>query len=198
MKVLFATTNLAKINYYAEELIRKGMTILTLNDLKLSSEIEEDGKDPVESAIVKAKSYYNISKITTVAMEDRLYIEGLEEALQPNINFRKVNGKRLEDNEMIEYYSNLVKKLGGKAGAKWIKGVAIYSKGGLKTLEYSKVNFWLVDKPSREIKEGYPLDSLTMIPEFNKYLTDLTWEEYELFKKQNNSKSILDFIIKNV
>lgn len=198
MKVLFATTNQAKIDYYAKELIKRDIKVVTLNDLKLSLEIEENGKDAVENAIIKAETYYYASKITTISIDDSLFIEGLDNASQPGVNVRRVNDKRLSDDEMLKHYSELVKKLGGKVKAKWTKGIAIYGKAGLKTLEYSRINFFLVDKPSIIVKEGYPLDSLSIIPEFNKYLSELSWEEYEVYKKRSNSREILDFIAKNI
>ena len=56
---------------------------------------------------------------------------------------------------------------------------------GIKTTEvkewlsFSKNKFYLVDKESKKRHPGYPLDSISIIPEFNKYFTDLTEEEKE-------------------
>lgn len=198
MKALFATTNPAKIKYYASELIKKDIEILTLKDLNINFDVNEDGKTAVENAIIKSKEYYNISKILTISIDDSLYIEGLEEEKQPGTNVRRVNGMRLDDNQVIEYYSNLIKELGGKVSAKWIKGIAIYDGKEIKTFEYVRDEFFLINKQSSVINEGYPLDSLTIIPEFNKYLSDLTEEELKKYKQRNNNREILSFILENV
>jgi len=198
MKVLFATTNPAKIKYYAEKLIEKGIEILTIKDLDISIDINENGKNAVENSIIKAKAYYEMAKITTIAIDDTLYIEGLPEEKQPGANVRRINGKKLEDYEMLEYYSNLVKKLGGIAKANWVKGVAIYDGEKLKTFEYNRSDFYFVDKKSEKINEGYPLDSLTIVPEFNKYLSELTKEDLKKYKEKNNNKDIFDFLMQNL
>lgn len=77
MKVLFATTNPAKIEYYGKELERKGIKILTLKDLDVKIDVEENGKDAVENATIKAKAYYEIAKIPTISIDDSLFLEGV-------------------------------------------------------------------------------------------------------------------------
>ena len=56
MKVLFATTNPAKINKYANGLKEKGIELLTLKDLKIDLNVEENGKNAIENARIKAKA----------------------------------------------------------------------------------------------------------------------------------------------
>ena len=45
---------------------------------------------------------------------------------------------------------------------------------------------------------GYPLDSISIIPEFNKYLAELTEEERKVYKNKDNINEIIEFILKNV
>ncbi|MEG1705602.1 MAG: non-canonical purine NTP pyrophosphatase [Clostridia bacterium] len=198
MKVLFATTNPAKIKYYAEELKKRNIDIITLKDLNINLDVEETGKDAVENATLKATAYYNLVKIPTIAIDDNLYLEGLSQENQPGVNVRRVNGKRLTDDEMIEYYSNLVQKNGGKIKAKWVKGIAIYNGKNVKTFTYSRSSFYFIDKPSDKKHEGYPLDSIAIIPEYNKYLTELTEKENEEYKKQSSNKEVFDFMMNNL
>ena len=198
MKILFATTNPAKVHYYAEELIKKGMEILTLKDVELKLDIDESGKNAVENARIKAEEYFNASRIVTVSIDDSLYIEGLSEEKQPGTNVRRVGDKRLDDNEMIEYYKGLVRELGGKVKAKWVKGVAVCDGRNTKSFEYSRSNFFFVDQQSDVMEEGYPLDSISIIPEFNKYLSELTDTELTQYKKNNSSKQIFDFIMRSI
>ena len=106
MKVLFATTNPAKIKAYATRLEERGYEIVTLKDLEITTDVEETGKSPVENAIIKAKAYHEISKLPTIALDDALFLENVPENLQPKTNVRRVNGKRLNDEEMIEHYTS--------------------------------------------------------------------------------------------
>lgn len=198
MKILFASKNPAKINYYAEELKKLNLEILTLKDLDLELEIKEDGKNAIENAIQKAKPYYEATNITTIGIDDNLYLEGLSDEEQPATHVRRINGKRLNDDEILDYYINVVKKLGGRAEAKWVKGIAICSSKGIKTFEYSRSKFYFVTEKSKIMHEGYPLDSISIIPEFGKYLTELTEEERKIYKQNSSSKAILDFIKENI
>jgi len=126
MKVLFATTNPAKIKKYAEKLKQKNIEVLTIKDLGINLKPEETGNNAIENAYIKAKAYYDKTKITTIGMDNNLYIEELPEEKQPGTHVRRVNGKELNDDEMIEYYCNLVKEYGGKLKAKWVYGMVIY------------------------------------------------------------------------
>ena len=60
MKVLFATTNPAKVKTYKDELEKRGITLLTINDIEDKVEIDENGKNAIENAYIKAKAYYDL------------------------------------------------------------------------------------------------------------------------------------------
>ena len=77
MKVLFATTNPAKVQKYKKKLEEKGIELITVNDLDLKLKIIEDGKDAIENAYIKAKTYYDVTGITTIGMDNNLFIEKL-------------------------------------------------------------------------------------------------------------------------
>jgi len=198
MEILFASKNPAKIKYYSEEIEKPDLKVLTLNDINIELEVKEDGKNAIENAIQKAKTYYEATNMTTIGIDDTLYIEGLSEEEQPTTHVRRINGKRLNDEELLNYYIDVVNKLGGKVEAKWVKGIAICSEKGIKTFEYSRNKFYFVSEKSKIIREGYPLDSISIIPEFGKYLTELTDEERKIYKKNNSSKAIVDFIKENI
>lgn len=94
--------------------------------------------------------------------------------------------------------TKLVKEYGGKLTAKWVYGMAVYNEKGKKTYTWSKDQFYFVDKPSKKRNPGYPLDSITIVPEFNKYLVELTEEEKSKCKKNNNTQEIVSFILDNI
>ena len=157
MKVLFATTNPAKIKRYAKKLKEKNIEVLTIKDLGINLKPEETGKNAIENAYIKAKTYYDKTKIPTIGMDDCLFIEGISEEEQPGTNVRRVNGKRLNDEEMIEHYTKLVKKYGNKLTAKWVYGMVVCTDKGIFKFTWSKDDFYLVDKPIEKRNVGYPL-----------------------------------------
>lgn len=198
MEILFATKNPAKINYYKTELEKQGMKIYTLREKNVDCEVEETGKTAIENAILKAKAYYAQTHLKTIAIDDTLYIEGVTEDEQPGAKVRRIGGKERTDDEMLAHYTALVHKYGGRLTAKWVKGVAIYDGEDLKTHLVEGDSFYFVEKISPVRHDGYPLDSITIMPEQKKYLSEMKKEEYENRKKGSSSKQILNFIEENL
>ena len=198
MKVLFATTNPAKIKRYSEKLKEKNIEILTIKDLGINLKPEETGKNAIENAYIKAKTYYDATKIITIGMDNNLFIEGLPDEKQPGTYVRRINGKELNDDEMIEYYTKLVKEYGGKLTAKWIYGMVIYNGKEVKQYSWSKSHFYLIDKPCQKRNPGYPLDSMSIMPECNKYFVDLTEEDRNKNKENYREDEVIDFIVNNI
>ena len=131
-------------------------------------------------------------------MDNNLFIEELPGEKQPWTHVRRINGKELNDDEMIEYYTSLVRENGGKLTAKWVYGMAIYDGKEIKTHTWSKDHFYFIDKPSEKRNPGYPLDSISIIPEFDKYLVELTDEEKRSYKEQKSTEGVVEFIINNI
>ena len=193
-KLLFATTNQSKINRFKEGLSKKGIELLSLDDLNLNIEVAENGKNAIENALIKARAYQNLVDIPILAMDDNLFLENVFENFQPGTNVRRVDGKSLTDEEMIKHYTNLVKKYGtdGKITARWVYGIAIINKSQEYTYTWSKSDFYLVSKPTEKRNVGYPLNSISINKKLNKYFTDMT-EEDKLNLAEDES-DIIDFI----
>ena len=193
-KLLFATTNQSKINRFREGLSKKGIELLSLDDLNLNIEVAENGKNAIENALIKARAYQNLVDIPILAMDDNLFLENVFENSQPGTNVRRVDGKSLTDEEMIKHYTNLVKKYGtdGKITARWVYGIAIINKMQEYTYTWSKSDFYLVSKPTEKRNVGYPLNSISINKKLNKYFTDMT-EEDKLNLAEDES-DIIDFI----
>lgn len=198
MKILFATTNPAKVKKYKSALEEKGIDLITINDLDFKLDINENGKNAIENAFIKAKSYYDATNIITIGMDNNLFIENLPDEKQPGTHVRRINGKYLNDDQMIEYYTNLVKEHGGKLSAKWVYGIVIYNGKDSKNFTWSKSHFYLVDKPSKKRNPGYPLDSISIMPECNKYFVDLTEDDRNKNIENYTKDEVIDFIISNV
>lgn len=198
MKVLFATTNQAKVKNYKKALEEKGIELITINDLGFKLNIDENGKNAIENAYIKAKTYYDATKMTTIGMDNCLFIEELPEEKQPGTHVRRINGKELTDEEMIVYYTNLVKEYGGRLTAKWVYGMVIYNGEEKKEYTWTKSDFYLVDKPCNKRNPGYPLDSISVMPENNQYWLELTEEEKRKSTEKNDNDGVIEFIVNNI
>ena len=69
---------------------------------------------------------------------------------------------------------------------------------GNREFSWTKDHFYLVDKPCEKRNPGYPLDSLQIVPEFGKYLAELSEEEKELYKKNERTDDVIGFILRSV
>ena len=197
-EILFATGNESKVNRFKEKLLERGILLKSLKDININLEVEENGKTAIENAEIKAKAYYDVTKITTMARDDAMYIDDIPEDKQPGVFVRRVNGKRLNDEEMIEYYTNLVKTYGkdGKLNTKWILGMAIIKDGKISTYTDVTSEYYLVDTPAKDMKEGYPLSSILVNKKVNKYDIYLSEEDKKI--GQADDSGFIDFIEKTI
>ena len=163
-EILFATGNVSKGKRFEEGLLKYNINTLTLRDLNIKLNIEENGKTAIENARIKAKELYRITNKPSMGMDYTLYLEGVPEEKQPGLFVRRVNGKELNDEEMIEHYLKLVKEYGvnGVLNAKWVYGMVVINEKG-EEFEYTweKANIYMVDRVSEKLNTGYPLNSIT-------------------------------------
>lgn len=198
MKVLFATSNPAKVKRYKELLKDNGIELITLNDIDIDLDVEESGKNALENAHIKAKAYFDKLNIPTIGMDNSLFIEDINEDEQPGTHVRRVGGKTLTDDEMIEHYTSLVKKYGDKLVAKWVYGMVIYTEKGIFEYTWNKDDFYFVSKPCSLRNPGYPLDSIAVVPKYNKYLVELTEADKQKTERTTATEKVIEFIVNSV
>lgn len=194
-KVVFATGNQSKVLRFKKDLLERGIELLSLKDLDLKLDVEENGENAIENALIKARVCYQKIHMPTIGMDDTLYMEGVPLDKQPELNVRRVNGKSLNDEEMLEHYTSLVNEYGidGKVNCKWVYGLAVINeKGEESTYTWYKDNFYMVNVKSDKINPGYPLNSISKYKEIGKYFTDITDKDKELISI--NEDDVIDFI----
>ena len=198
-KVVFATGNQSKVLRFKKDLLERGIELLSLKDLDLKLDVEENGENAIENALIKARVCYQKIHMPTIGMDDTLYMEGVPLDKQPELNVRRVNGKRLSDEEMLEHYTSLVNEYGidGKVNCKWVYGLAVINeKGEESTYTWYKDNFYMVNVKSDKINPGYPLNSISKYKEIDKYFTDITDKDKELISI--NEDDVIDFIANHI
>lgn len=187
MKLLYGTGNLAKLSAMRNRLEQLDIELIGLNDLraegKIIPEVIEDGNTPLENARLKAMAYYEAFQIPVFSCDSGLYFDNVPDEVQPGVHVRNVNGKCLSDDEMIDYYSGLVKAYGNLV-ARYRNAICFVMDNThiYETMEPSMESekFILTDKPHSTIrKEGFPLDSISLDIKTNKYYYDLPEDKLE-------------------
>ena len=198
-QIIFATSNQSKSKRFSKGLKELGIEVLSLKDIDVKLDIEEDGSTAIENALLKARECYKKTKKPSMGMDDTLYMEGVPEDLQPGLFVRCVNGKNLTDEEMIEHYTNLVKEYGinGRINCKWIYGLAVINeKGEETTYSWFKDDFYMTSSRSDKINPGYPLNSISKYKKLDKYFTEVTLEDMKLIEV--NEDDVVDFIASHI
>ncbi|MCL2461285.1 MAG: hypothetical protein FWF44_01350 [Defluviitaleaceae bacterium] len=182
--LIYATGNPAKLDWMKRELSPLDIRLLGLKDISFTPpEVDESGNDPLENAKIKALAYYKAIhtqtelKFPVFSCDSGLYIKGAPDYMQPGVHVRNVNGKRLDDGEMIEYYANIARQMGGKVFAGYRNGICLVVSEG-EVYEYmggdiASREFILTDRPHQKRVEGFPLDSLSVETASGKYYFDL-------------------------
>lgn len=188
MKVLIGTTNPAKVTRFEEFLPDSDIEFLTLKDLGITAEPEESGDSPEENARIKA-AFYGQFCDRVICNDSGLYFDciPMNDPRQPGLNIRTPRGKRLDDEEMIEYYSTLLHELGGKTLAYYLDGIAVYRDGKIESYldERGKfAAFYMVEKPSPNRHPGWPLDSLSVNKNTLTYFVDHGNNIYDSVEEQ--------------
>lgn len=182
MKLLYGTSNPAKLNSMRKIVQGLDIEIIGLKDIDIKvSTVDESGDNPLENARLKALFYYKTLKMPVFSCDSGLYIEGLEIKDQPGAYVRRVMGKELSDEEMIEHYANVAARLGGFANARYKNAIClvlnkdnIYEYAGE---DISSESFFIASKPHTKRIKGFPLDSISIEIESGKYYMDLEAEE---------------------
>lgn len=194
-EIIIASTNPAKIFQIKSALKLVGVEA-NGSETELP-EVVEDGKTLVENAIKKAKSAARFLNKTVLAMDNGLYFDGLKDEEQPGANVRRIpgiEGRRPEDEEVLEYYSNLIKSLGENNGGVFRYGVCVATPEG---------KIWTTKIPSRRIftavpcqerVDGYPIESLSLDPKSGKYIAQMNEVEKEIFWQENIGEGLGEFI----
>lgn len=178
LRLLYGTRNAGKLDYMRRLLHDKGIQVIGLSEIQGEiPDADENGDTPLENARIKAITYRDLTGMATLGLDSALYIDGIADAEQPSIHVRRVHGKTLTDEEMIAYYSEVVRGLGGRATARYRNGLCIAFPDGRIAERFDDTvasePFYLVEKPHPRRIQGFPLDSLSVDIKTGKYSLDI-------------------------
>lgn len=178
MKILYGTTNKGKLQAMEGAVKPLDIELIGLNDLNSElPHINEDGKTPLENAEIKARAYYEAFHMPVFSCDSGLYFDELKEEEQPGIYVRRVNGRELTDDEMIQYYASLAERHNGKITGRYRNAIYFILEANhhYSSMDMSIATepFILAAKPHLKRVEGFPLDSLSIDIGSGKYYYDL-------------------------
>lgn len=177
-KLIYGTYNQGKVSSMRRMLEGLKIEILALSDYaQVKGEPEEDGKQPIQNAIIKARYYYDQLKQPLFSCDSGLFFKEVTDEEQPGVRIRRPGRVRLNDEEMIDYYSALAKKYGGRLTAYYKNAVCLILDDET-VIEYDDASidetaFYIVDRAHPSRISGFPLDSLSVDMRSGKYYLDI-------------------------
>ena len=195
-EILFGTTNKAKILQLQGALAPIGVVVRGIESNTPLPVINEDGITAQENARKKALTYAKALNTTVFSMDNALYFDKLSSEEQPGLHVRRINltNERPTDNEVLEYYSSLIKKFGDRTTGHWEFAICVATPNGTyeETTVISSRIFTSI--PSTKMVSGYPLESIQIDPITGRYISEMSQEEQDIFWQQSIGKPIQEFI----
>ncbi len=191
-KLLIATTNPGKLAEIRTFLSDIPVELVSLSDVGITTQVEETGTTFEENAILKAKSYAQMSGLMTLADDGGFEIDALRG--EPGVkSHRWVHSDRdSTDEELIAYtftrMSDIPEK---KRGARLVLVLALVVPGSpiIATAKES-IRGIVPLAPSTVRHEGFPYRSILFLPELMKFYDHMSFTPEETERYNHRKKAL--------
>jgi hypothetical protein len=197
-EIIFGTQNKSKIDQVNGALKGTEFSVVGIPEGVSKLEVNEDGKTAQENAHKKATAYSTLLNKVVFAMDNALYFNNLSPDKQPGLKVRRFRDEsRPGDNEMLEYYQDMISGIGGdEVDGWWEFGICIANPNGTchETTIISPRKF--IQIASKNVVAGYPLEAIQKDPLTDKIVSDMTLSEQGEFWKREIGTQLQKFITK--
>ena len=181
-KLLIATTNFGKLSEIKKFLSGLNLEILSLKDVGISDDVEEDGATYAENSAKKALFYAKKSGLPSIADDGGIEIVALN--YEPGVRSRRWLGYEASDDDLIRHMKKISKELPDNNRDAYFRTVITLAlPNGQIHQARGEVRGVIAKKPHLKSLKGYPYRSFFYIPEIQKYYheSDLTENEEKLY-----------------
>jgi len=178
-KLLIATGNKGKFNEIKNFLSELELQIISLKDLNLDQNIEEDGKTYEENSQKKAIHFAKLSNLPTIADDGGIEIDALNG--EPGVNSKY--WAKTED-EIIKKLAKISKTISeNNRGATFKTVISFALSSGKVWSVYGEVKGIITESEHVKKVVGYPYRSFFYIPKIGKYYheDELTKDEQRMY-----------------
>ena len=181
-KLVIASRNPAKVEYYRDIFANISDEILGLGDLDIEGKPVESGETAEQNAEIKAMFYSDLANLPVFCEDEALFVDFLSELDQPGVHVRRINGiDEVDDEILLSHWEKVVAQVpeGDRTG-RWHVAYCLAFPNGRKRTVFKdhEVLFFL---PSSKIRlPGWPMSSLEGSVMIGKPDSEKTQEEKEL------------------
>ena len=201
-KLLIATTNVGKLKEISNFLKDLPLEIVSLNDVGISDDVKETGKNYKENSQLKALFYAKKSNLPSISDDGGLEIEFFGGA--PGMKSRRWLGKDSTEENIIKHMVKVAKELPeGNRKAYFKTVISLALPNGKVWSVNGEIEGEISEKPYLKLVKGYPYRSFFYLPKLKKYYheEELTENEQKLYNHRyiaiNKLKPIIRRVILN-
>lgn len=181
-KLLIGTTNKGKLFEIGKYLADLPLELVSLSDVGISDDVEEDGATYEENSQKKALFYARKSGLPSISDDGGLEISALNNA--PGIHSKRWLGEDATEEDLIRHMIQVAKDLpDNKRNARFVAVLSLALPNGNVWSIEGIVDGIIAEKPFLQKVQGLPYRSFFYIPEIKKYYQDeqLTDEEQKAY-----------------
>ena len=196
-KLLIATRNQGKVGEFKEFLKDLPFEIVSLKDLGISEDVEEDGKTYEENSQKKAIFFAKLSNLPTIADDGGIEIVALSN--EPGVRTRRWLGHHMSDEEIINHMIKISKDLPDNNRKAFFKTIVTLALPSGKIWSVPGEVEGIISKTHKlSFMEGYPFRSFFYIPKINKFYYEraLSNAEQKLYNHRYKAVQKLLLLIK--
>lgn len=178
-RLLIATTNPAKFAEYRRLLSDFALTPVSLREFGIHQAPAEEGTSFAENALLKARFYFRLSGLATLADDGGLEADAL--GGEPGVRSHRWLGGRASDQDLVsEVIARMAKVADGQRGARLRNALALVYRAGGELRERvveAALEGVVARRAHRTIPLGFPYRAILFLPEQGCLLAELGEEE---------------------
>ncbi len=164
-KILIGTRNPAKVKMIKACLAGvSGIELVMLEDIPVVDDSDlREGDDFLENARRKSEFYFKKTGIPTIATDHILWIEKWTENKGFMVHVRKhanAESPRASDEEVILFFKNFLKTVGGQSRANFHYGISFTDEAGTIAVDEVPQDYILQGEQAKSYWPGYPTEAL--------------------------------------
>jgi XTP/dITP diphosphohydrolase len=167
-KLLIATHNPAKLQELSDLLIDLPLKLVSLADVGIHDEVEENGTTYQENSQTKALAYAKQSGLPALSDDGGIEIAALDNA--PGVHSKVWLGKDTKEEELIAHMQKVAKKLpNDNRNARFVVVLSFALPNGKIWSVTGEIDGIIAKDPFIKGKKGYPYRSFFYLPKLKKY-----------------------------
>lgn len=157
-KILIATHNQGKFKELLEVLEDLPFEFVSLNDLQITEDVEENGETYAENAKLKAEFFHKITGIPTIADDSGIEVTVLKDEL--GVKTRRWGaGEKADDKTWLEFFLNRMEEEKDRSAC-FICFIALAGMGKETQIFEGDCAGNILHRPASHIEPGIPLSSV--------------------------------------